>query len=248
MILENNFDCSRFELKYRIHYQDYLKIRNALRIYMKKDIFTMKAKGNGYLVRSLYFDSDDYASYHEKMDGNNERVKLRIRSYEKKPNKKSPIRVELKMKKRDLVIKRSTFVSFDEYLYFMQKGHWKNTDNTTLREFERYRLSKQHNAKVLIEYYREGYETKLKNGLRITFDHRVKSFHSKELFPDYGFFREHNPHLVIMEIKFTDDLPDWVKGLVHTYGLKTIANSKFTQGIQAARNDLYHPGGVVVIR
>ena len=51
-----------------------------------------------------------------------------------------------------------------------------------------------------------------------------------------------------MEIKYKDDLPSWVKNLVQAYGLKIIANSKFTQGIQAARHDLSHPDGIVIIR
>ena len=246
--MEKEIGYSRFELKYRIHYQDYLKIRNAIQIYMKKDRFTTRAKGKGYLVRSLYFDTDDYAAYHEKMDGNNERVKLRIRSYSEQPGKDSPIRVELKIRKRNLVIKKSAFVTYDEYCDFMQSGHWRNTENPTLVEFERQLHSNLHKPKVLIEYRREGYETRLKNGLRITFDHKVKSAHSNDLFPKHSFFREHNPHLIIMEIKFKEDLPHWVKTIVHQYGLKIIANSKFTQGIQAARHDLYHPGGAVIIR
>ncbi len=93
--METDYQNSRFELKYRIHYQDYLKIRNALQVYMKKDDYTKRAAGTGYLVRSLYYDTDEYASYHEKMDGDNERVKLRIRSYSDDPQAGSPIRAEL---------------------------------------------------------------------------------------------------------------------------------------------------------
>lgn len=246
--LNTDYNNSRFELKYRIHYQDYLKIRNALQIYMKKDPYTIKAKDEGYLVSSLYYDTDEYKSYHEKMDGNNERVKLRIRSYSKHPNENTPIRVELKNRERNLVIKKSSFVTYDEYLSFLKTRHWKNQTDPVLMEFESHMLSNLHKPKVLIRYKREGYQTRIKNGLRITFDFKVESAHSNDLFPKHAFFREHNPNLVIMEIKYKDELPSWVTKLVETYGLKIIANSKFTQGIQAARQDLYHPGGVVTIR
>lgn len=246
--MNTDYQNSRFELKYRIHYQEYLKIKNALQIYMKKDKFTNKTKGNGYLVRSLYFDTDQYASYHEKMDGNNERVKLRIRSYSKHPEDDSPIRVELKNRERNLVIKKSSFVTFDEYSEFLRTRHFSNTKDPVLIEFEKHMHSKLHKPKVLIQYEREGYETREKNGLRITFDFKVKSVHSDYLFPKHSFFREHNPYLVIMEIKYKDELPSWVKDLVQEYGLKIIANSKFTQGIQAARHDLSHPEGIVTIR
>lgn len=243
-----NTKNARFELKYRVSYQDYLKIINALPVYMKKDKFTQEAEGKGYLVRSLYYDTDSYLSYHEKMAGDNERVKLRIRTYSAIPDEEKPIRVELKMKKRNLVIKKSSFVSYDEYCDFIKTGHWSNEDDLVLSEFENHLYSRLHKPKILIEYQREGYESKENNDLRITFDHKVKSAHSKELFPEHSFYREHNPNTIIMEIKFKENPPQWVKALVHTYGLRVVANSKFTQGIQASRHDLYHPGGTVIIR
>lgn len=239
---------SRFELKYRIHYTDFLRIRNALTIYMKKDRYTRAAGGKGYLVRSLYFDSDDFTSYHEKMNGNGERLKLRIRSYSTGMGKGMPVKAELKIRQGNLVIKKTTCVTDLEYMEFMRSGHWSNHDDPVLVEFESNFFGKSLKPKVLIEYLREGYESRIDNGLRITFDHKVRSAHADSLFPGHLFFREHNPGEVILEIKFKDEVPEWVKTLVFENGLKIIANSKFTQGIQASRNELHHPGGVVVIR
>ncbi len=238
----------RFEMKYRITYYEYLQIRNALSIYMQKDKFTKRAGGKGYFVRSLYYDTLDYASYHQKMAGDNERVKLRIRTYSPTPDKDSPIRVELKMRKRNLVIKKSRLINFEEYENFANTGRWSDENDLLLSEFENHRLSKMSEPKLIIEYFRECYETKVPGGLRITFDHEVKSAHSDELFPEHSFYRPHYPGIVIMEIKFKDEVPAWVKKLVHTYGLRIIANSKFTQGLQACRHDLAHPGGIVTIR
>ncbi len=243
-----DIEGARFELKYRVFYHDYLKIINALSLYMEKDEFTKKANGKGYLVRSLYYDTDDYHSYHDKMAGNNERVKLRIRSYSEKPGDENVIRVELKKRKRNLVVKRGTIIKYWEYRKFMRCRHWDNEGDQILSEFENHLHSKLYNPKIIIEYQREAYRTKVKDDLRITFDHKVKSSHSKELFPKHSYYREHNPNAVVMEIKFKEELPIWIRTLVHDYGLKVIANSKFTQGIQASRHDLYHPGGVVVIR
>lgn len=239
---------SRFEFKYRIPYQQYLKAKNALEIYMKKDKFTLRSQGKGYLVRSLYYDTNEYASYHEKMAGDNQRVKLRIRSYSEVGIDDTPIRAELKMRRRNLVIKKSSFVTYKDYLNFRENEHWGIEDNPTLIEFERYMLSYLHQPKVLIQYNREGYKSRDGNDLRITFDHKVKSGHSNSLFPDKIFLREHYPHVVIMEIKFKEGLPIWVKKLTQSLGLRIVANSKFTQAIQVSRNDLYHPGGIVVVR
>lgn len=182
------------------------------------------------------------------MNGDNERTKFRIRTYSETEAADSSIRVELKMRKRDLVIKKNTFISIKDYRHFMQSRHWPADIDPVLIEFERHLHMKQLQPQVVIDYLREGYEMRYPHNLRITFDHKVRSAHSKDLFSSCIFYREHHPFHVIMEIKFTDNLPVWVKNLVHQNGLKLVANSKFTQAIQAARHDLHHPNQVVVIR
>jgi hypothetical protein len=241
-----DFD-SRFEMKYRIDYFRYLQLRNALCPYMRKDKYTKLAPGKGYFVRSLYFDTYDYTSYYEKMNGNNERIKFRIRTYANQSMAQSILRAELKMRQANLVIKKNTFVSCDAYYHFMHCWHWESED-PVLVEFERYLHYKMLRPQVLIDYEREGYETRIPSDLRITFDHKVRSAHANTLFPEHSFFREHNPHNVVMEIKFKKPFPSWLNSLVNQNGLKIIANSKFTQAIQVARHDLHHPDHIVVIR
>ena len=148
---------SRFELKYRIDYFQYLKIRNSLYQYMFRDQYTNAAKGKGYLVRSLYFDSDDLKLYYEKMDGNNKRIKFRIRTYTEKPS--SPIRVELKMREGNIVIKKNVFVSWKQYCNFMINRHWES-DNPILIEFERHIHMQSLKPQKIIDYLPEVYETR----------------------------------------------------------------------------------------
>lgn len=239
---------SRFELKYRLDYFTYLKIKNAVQAHMKKDLYTMAAPGKGYLVRSLYYDTNEYQAYHEKMSGDNERVKFRIRTYHQTLSKNTPIRVELKERRSNMVIKQSSFVEPLAYQHFIKYHHWPNHESATLVEFEKYLHQKSLLPMIITEYYREGYETRIKNDLRITFDHDVRSAHATDLFPENVFFRQHHHHHLVLEIKFCSEPQTWVKNLVHAYGLKIIANSKFTQGIQLSRPDLHHPDGVVVVR
>jgi SPX domain protein involved in polyphosphate accumulation len=241
-------ESSRFELKYRITHYQYLKVRNALRPYMEMDSYTRGAAHQRYLVRSLYFDTSDYRAYEQKMSGDCDRVKFRLRSYETELCEKSAIRVELKMRQGNLMNKKSVFVSNEEYGYFMQNRHWKEVDDPIALEFERQSLTQDLRPVILVEYEREGYQSKLKNGLRITFDHRVRSAHARSLFPSHPFFRMLMPRRVILEIKFKEDLPSWVERLVREQGLKVIANSKYTQGLQVGRHDLYHPEGVILVR
>lgn len=236
---------SRFECKYRLDPFTYLQIRNALYPYMKKDSFTEKALSRGYVVRSLYFDTDDYQSYYEKMNGDSERVKFRLRTYPSNPQ--TAVRVELKMRKASLVIKKVALVSWAQYDHFMRTWHWE-VENPVLQEFSRILHARQLRPKVMIEYQREGFTTRVPSDLRVTFDHALKSVEAKSLTGAPPFFRKHDPHSVVMEIKFQKPFPAWLKTIVQQYGLKMIANSKYAQAIQVSTHRFYHPDHVIVTR
>ncbi len=239
----------RLELKYRISFMQYHKLKIALYPYMKADYYTHNADKKRYLVRSLYFDTYDYSIYQEKMSGDSERIKFRLRSYSEELNDDTLIKVEMKVRQANAMEKLGEQISLEQYLHFIKKKRWPEHDSPVLNEFERYVHLKALKPQVLIKYLREGYADRAREGIRVTFDHKVKSSHSSSLFPSRKlFFREHHPHGVIFEIKCRDHQPDWLNKVIRDYGLKLVANSKFTQGIQAARQDLYHPDGVVVIR
>jgi hypothetical protein len=73
----------RFEAKYKISRYQYYQVKNALAPFMQLDPFSNAAPKNKYLVRSLYFDTADYQAYYEKINGDCNRVKFRIRAYSK---------------------------------------------------------------------------------------------------------------------------------------------------------------------
>jgi len=239
---------SRFELKYRLTYFQYLKMRNAILPYMVMDPYTSAQPSSRYLVRSLYFDTFDYRSFHQKMSGDCNREKFRLRTYPFGEEYLQEVRVELKMREGNLAKKISVFVPIDEYYHFMKKRHWQSFDNPITNEFERRLLTKYLRPMLLVEYEREGYQTRLKSSLRITFDHRVRSSHARDLFPKINFYRYLYPRKVVMEIKFKDNLPLWLEMVVREQGMKVIANSKYAQSLQIARHDLYHPNNVILVR
>jgi SPX domain protein involved in polyphosphate accumulation len=239
---------SRIELKYRLTYFQYLKVRNAIKPYVVMDPYTRGTSTNRYLVRSLYFDTPDYRAYEQKMSGDCDRVKFRLRSYSKENTETNTIRVELKMRQGNRMVKKSVFVPPQEYQHFMKHGHWEDIQEPVTTEFERQSLTQGLVPVVLIEYDREGYQTRFKSDLRLTFDHQMRSAHARMLFPDHPFFRTQIPKSVIFEIKFKEHLPLWLTGLVREQGLKVISNSKYTQSLQIARNDLYHPEKVILVR
>lgn len=228
----------RFEYKYRLTYQQYYRIRNAIVLYMKKDRYTIAASSGRYLVRSLYFDSYNLKNYEEKVNGDRDRVKLRIRTYSAKPDKNINLRTELKARKGMIVEKYNSWVSLPDYQAFMSSWHWSDQSDAVLAEFERYILLKNQQPKIIVEYDREGYAARRGEEVRVTFDHKVRSANAKTLFPEMPFFRKHYPGYIVFEVKCIKVQPPWLRELVMQHGLRITTNSKYVQGLEAARTDL----------
>lgn len=231
----------RFESKYKISSYQYHQVKNALVPYMQLDSFTRAGLKNKYLVRSLYFDTLDYQAYFEKISGDCNRVKFRIRTYVESIEDSPTIRVELKVRKGVMMEKFSYFVTASQYQEFMNGWHWPGENNPVLDEFERNLRLKHLRPKVLVEYLREGFQSRSRENIRITFDHQVRSAFSNSLFPGKVFFRRHHPHVIILEIKHPAEQPGWLRKIVEQHSLKIIANSKYAQGIEVARPDLVTP-------
>ena len=231
----------RFEYKYRLYPQQYRQVRAAIRPFMRPDTFTNSAPQGLYLVRSLYFDSADMRAYQEKVNGDCDRTKLRIRTYARSLQKKPDIRVEMKSRKGMSVEKRSTFISPAYYKRFMQSSHWPMLEDPLLIEFERYVRLKTLVPLILVEYRREGFSARAQQELRITFDHQVKSAKSTSLFPLTPVFRAHQRGVIILEIKCDKSQPNWLHHLVKAHGLRIVANSKFTQGIEISKPEIVQP-------
>lgn len=231
----------RFEYKYRLPVRQYYQLKNALTVHMQADSYTLKSPEGRYLVRSLYFDNDLFQAYYEKIEGNFGRIKCRIRTYGPYLEDDSVLRVELKNRWGESIEKHSTFISAQDYLSFMDNRHWPDRDNKVLQEFERIYYLRAMKPKVLVEYYREGFLPRNHDDLRITMDHGVQSCFTDVLFPEPALFKKHFYHTVILEIKCRRHKPPWLSRLVRHHGLKYIANSKYTQGLEAVRPDLISP-------
>ncbi|HKJ26592.1 MAG TPA: polyphosphate polymerase domain-containing protein [Anaerolineales bacterium] len=236
------FTSRRFESKYKISRFQYHQVKNALMPYVQSDPFTKAAPGHKYLVRSLYFDTPEYQAYYEKINGDCNRVKFRIRTYSDSIENNPRIRVELKVRKGVIMEKYGTFVTLSQYQEFMEEWHWALENNPVLDEAERNVHLKHLQPKVLVEYFREGYQSRFMDDLRITFDDKVRSAFSKTLFPQEKiYFRSHHPQTIILEIKHYKKQPYWLRNIVQQHGLKIVANSKYVQGIEVACPEVVTP-------
>lgn len=234
----------RFELKYRISPWQYNCVKNALQPYMQLDDYTLVSPSDGYLVRSLYFDTFDYKAYHEKMGGDFGRIKIRVRSYTDLESENLPLRVELKTRRGSAMEKFSTFIPAQAFAEFLKTWHWPESidrNDPVLMEFERLLHLRALRPKILVTYQREGFTSRSREDLRITFDHHVRSASASSLFPQNPFFRDHHRHVTILEIKCRNQRPVWLTEIVKRHNLKVVANSKYTQGIEVVRPDVVNP-------
>ncbi|OPL12597.1 MAG: hypothetical protein AVO34_07105 [Firmicutes bacterium ML8_F2] len=231
----------RFEYKYQLSTLQYYRLKNAFRPHLEPDNYTRSASEKRYLVRSLYFDNASFEAYYEKIEGNFGRIKCRLRTYNETISDQTVLKVELKNRWGESIEKYSTVISAAEYGHFMKTGHWPAVNDPVLEEFERVYHLRSLKPVVLVQYYREGYRPRNREDLRITFDHDVKSCLANSLFPPSTFFKRHLFHTVILEIKCRRNQPLWLSRLARLHGLKYVANSKYTQGIEAVRPDLLSP-------
>lgn len=73
----------RKEIKYVILKSEFYRIRKHLDVLMKKD---KHCDIDGYMVRSLYFDSLYNRDLYDTLDGNMEKQKIRLRIYSIQPS------------------------------------------------------------------------------------------------------------------------------------------------------------------
>lgn len=231
----------RFERKYRCTHAQYFAVKNALYPFIQQDSFTRRAFNNKYLVRSLYFDTSNYQMFIEKAGGNSDRLKFRIRTYSDSVEDNPDIRVEMKVRDANLTRKFGAYVTVEACDHFLKYRRWSNREDLVLSEFERYVHLLNLLPKTLVEYHREGYQARDGSGARITFDHRIRSYRSCELFPERLFWHVHHEQLVVLEVKHTNSLPAWFTRVVKHVGLSLVSNSKFAFGIQASQPDLIVP-------
>ena len=83
---------------------------------------------------------------------------------------------------------------------------------------------------VNIEYYREVYESKIGNDIRISFDHSIKSSPSNELFNTNSNIGLKSSSGIIMEIKTRKILPKWLVQLIKKNSIKMTVHSKYANG------------------
>lgn len=215
----------RHEMKIEISKTDFFELRLRLNAVMKKDKNGLDGK---YEIRSLYFDTPDDRALMEKVDGVNKREKFRIRLYNKNTDF---IRLEVKRKIGNLTNKESCVIGKDRVEQILEGDTaWMPLhENALVRAlYDRMRYEKLE-PKTVVEYTREAFLHEAGN-VRVTLDYDIRTGVAAQDFlksdaVTVPVWRER----ILLEVKWDEFLPDFVRDAVRIDGRGAGAFSKYAQ-------------------
>lgn len=219
----------RNEWKYRVQEADLAVIENRLAAVMALD-FHSGQSGN-YEIHSLYFDDYKDACAKENEAGVSRRFKYRIRYYGNAPD---VLKLERKEKLDGRCHKDSTVIT-KEICQKILDGradelYWE-TDNPLLRRFCAHMMTRLFAPRAIVSYERSAYVEEITN-IRITLDKNISVSDNIDAFLSGNFMRypiqEKSEH--VLEVKFDDILPGYIKGIITNKCLKQSSFSKYYLG------------------
>lgn len=200
----------RHEFKYQIDNLDYRILQKKLCTFLKPDL-NMKPKSS-YNVRTLYFDDFEDSTFHQKQAGVYNRKKYRLRIYN---HSDTVIKFERKSKIGVYILKETARLTRREAdrLLVGDYGFLAKSDHRLLREFYCESRCRLLHPVVIVEYEREAFVHPIGN-VRITFDSCLRTGHEvKSFFESTSFMGVIEQACMVLEVKYNEVLPEFIRGL-----------------------------------
>jgi len=226
----------RYEFKYLFPTEQYQALHSALQPFVQRDRFAMRQPQGRYTVRSIYFDTADFEMFHTKINGIAHRMKVRLRGYNQGDDS-STVFMEIKRKYEGPILKNRSNTSFGVVKRLFHGAAMddftdqiSNPDNA--RRFFYQILSRNMQPVINVIYEREPFLGKTldpDNDFRITFDLNLRSVaypRVEALYQDEN-VRFAFPGYSILEVKFNNYCPAWIKPLVEDFQLRREPASKY---------------------
>ena len=185
---------------------------------------------DGYMVRSLYFDTLGNKDFEEKLAGVECR---RLRIYN---SQDMTALLEMKQKQGSNQLKRSLTIS-REHAEELMKGHYEallEYDEPFAKECYGVLKMNCYMPKVIVEYKRRAFVFK-ENDTRITFDSNISASKvTGRFWEEYaGCFPVMQPGCVVMEVKYNNFLLSYIKNILRISNKSETAVSKYALARQA---------------
>jgi hypothetical protein len=236
---EERLQKQRFEFKYLVNESVALAVRDFVGSYLKLDEYGETQPNLSYPVHSLYLDSPDLNLYQATINGNKNRLKLRVRFYENRPD--APVYFEIKRRVDDTIHKERAAVHRGAASLLLG-GQWPGPEHVAkdapehlaaLQNFARHVSQLQARPRTHVAYLREAWRCREGNSVRVTIDRNTLSevrpraellTHMERPRPVFG-------SLVVLELKFTGRFPDWFGELVRVFNLTRCSAAKYADGV-----------------
>lgn len=238
--VENLLQRSRFELKYIIGEPTAHEIRHFARNHLMPDPFANPARGYAYNIYSVYLDSTGLSLMNQTLEGLRNRFKLRVRFYDGNPE--HPVFFEIKRRVNDAIVKVRAKVRRDAAHRLMYaRDSWPERSDlanpaddrgfAALCKFCDLRDKLMARPQVVVGYNREAWCAPEDDSIRLTFDRVLEAApyhpdHTFSLFRDDQWVRVPMPG-VVLELKFTDRFPNWMREVAQTFNLRRTSMAKY---------------------
>ena len=226
MKVGENIKKYRNEWKYSLSNQELSLLKSRISEVMEIDPHT-PSKGR-YVIHSLYFDDYKDTSVYTTDSGLSKRLKWRIRYYDEDLNY---IVLERKEKISSRCHKKSCKLSMEEYEAIVSGNITDivyDTKKKLIQELARDMMLYDYRPKVIVDYERIAYVEEITN-VRITLDMKISAAYDFDNFltNDYISFPVQESLYNVLEVKFDDILPSYIKNIVESYSFNQLAFSKY---------------------
>ena len=244
--MAEDYDVGRYEFKYALPAKERARIVEVSAPFVLPDPHAVRLPSGlmGYDVHSLYFDTPDLRDYYERLDGRRVRNRLRVRTYGS-PGTKQPVFLENKRKYTRWVVKsRVKVCEANDWCTCPDPRPWL-TFASRVPPKKRYasehfvRLMENHQRQPVsvVHYAREVFIARDPNQpkIRLTMDHQVHATIRPDVHDLYGAHHVEllPPDWMVVELKFDNERPGWMKQVCRELGLRAVPVSKF--GLSVAK-------------
>lgn len=227
LVNEKIISVSRVERKYLVSGIEGEYIYNLLKQVLKED---MNNHGEGYMVRSLYFDSFDDTDLYDKQGGYNERKKIRLRIYSPDSDY---AKLEKKQKIGENQWKRSLTIPREHAQQLIQGelSCLMQYPGDFAKELFTIMSNNLYRPKCIVEYKRRAFIVP-ENDIRITLDSNIEAtetsidFFSKNL----NLYPVSHSDDITLEVKYNRFLLTYVRELLDSINKNQTSNSKYAMG------------------
>ena len=248
MPFTDHMQRNRYELKYLIDERCARRVRDFVRVQLRRDRFAQPAMAGAYPVYSIYLDSADLSLFNATLHGHKNRFKLRARYYDHQAD--SPVFFEIKRRVNDIIFKERAAVRREAVKRLLAGAPASREDLidpddhdafSSLHHFCHLRHLVQAGGRTIVAYTREAWNAADNDDLRVTFDRAVRGawFDDRQpidhaLAVDGGHWV--HPPLdgeVVLELKFTGTYPRWMQELVASCDLYRVCMAKYVNCVMA---------------